>query len=272
MGDQKPREEVRRPAWRGLVFLAAGLLFFGWLLSTPSGLLGKADAVGYAVCHQISERTFHIFERPMPLCARCSGMYLGALAGLAFQAMTAGRRSAWPSLKLLAVFALMVAAFGFDGVNSFLHLIGMDLPTYEPNNLFRLITGTGMGLAISATVFPSFNQTAWADEDDRPAVGSWRSLGGMLLSGAVMVALVLTGSSTILYPLALASAATVVLLLTMVYTVIWLMLLRQENRFHSLRQMILPLTGGFLFAMMQIAALDAIRFLLTGTWEGFTFG
>src|SRR5450759_1456011 len=67
-----------------LVIAAAVLVFTGWFINTPPGLLGKADAIGYAVCHRISERSFHIGSIQLPLCARCSGMYLGAVtrAGL----------------------------------------------------------------------------------------------------------------------------------------------------------------------------------------------
>ena len=45
--------KIRTLSIKGLVLLAVGLLFVGWLLNTPGGLLGKADAIGYAVCHRI---------------------------------------------------------------------------------------------------------------------------------------------------------------------------------------------------------------------------
>ena len=38
---------------KSIIFIALGILLFAWLLNTPPGLLGKADAVGYAVCHRI---------------------------------------------------------------------------------------------------------------------------------------------------------------------------------------------------------------------------
>ena len=34
------------------------------------------------VCHQQAARTIHLFNRPMAVCARCSGIYFGFLAGL----------------------------------------------------------------------------------------------------------------------------------------------------------------------------------------------
>ena len=62
----------RRP-WRS---------FLAYLLAPLHGLLDKANRAAYAVCHRIAERSFTFAGRPLPLCARCSGTYLGAVAGL----------------------------------------------------------------------------------------------------------------------------------------------------------------------------------------------
>ena len=132
------------------------LLLAGWLVYTPPDLLGKADSLGYAVCHRIDLRSFHLGVRQLPLCARCTGMYLGAVLGLAFQFFSASRRGANPPWKVIAVLGVFVAAFGIDGVNSFLALILQHGLLYEPNNTLRLLTGTGMGLAIAAAIYPAF--------------------------------------------------------------------------------------------------------------------
>lgn len=255
-----------------MIFSAAGLLLVGWLLYAPPGILGKADALGYAVCHRISERSFHIIERPMPLCARCSGMYLGALVGLIFQGMLSWRKASGPPWKLVPFFAVLFLAFALDGFNSFLHLMEINLFVYEPDNLYRLITGTGMGLVIAVAVFPAFNQSVWTDAVPKPAVGSWAAFGGLLLMGAVIVLLILSENPVILYPLALASALTVLLLLTMIYTIVWVVLLRKENSYQKLRQMTIPLILGFTTALLQIFVFNLVRFMLTGTWEGFIIG
>ena len=72
----------RRARWDGWLVALALIGIIGMLLAPPRGLLDKADYVAYAVCHRIPERTFIFAGRPLPLCARCSGTYLGALAGL----------------------------------------------------------------------------------------------------------------------------------------------------------------------------------------------
>lgn len=259
-----------RIARLAVVFLP-GLLLILWLGNTPPGLLGKADAIGYAVCHRIDLRSFHIAGRQLPLCARCSGMYLGAMLGLAFQIFK-GRMGGMPPRKIMIVLAGLVLVFVIDGVNSFLSLVPGFPTLYEPNNSLRLISGTGMGLVIAALLLPAFNEVVWRNWDPRPAVGEFRSLGWLLLLGAILDLVVLSERPQILYPLALISAAGVVVLLTMIYSMLWLMILKRENQYQHMREMFFPVIAGFSVALFQIALLDLGRYLLTGTWQGFHFG
>jgi uncharacterized membrane protein len=255
---------------KGLLIAVTVLLLGGWLLLTPSGLLGKADAVAYAVCHRIPARSFFIGDRPIPLCARCSGMYLGALLGLLYQ-VRLGKRGRMPSLKMYAAFGLFLLAFTVDGVNSYLNFFPQAPSLYEPQNLLRLLTGTGIGLGIAAVLLPTFNQSVWADWVPKPALSSWRQLAELLLLSAVLVLLILSENPLALYPLAILGSLTVLLVLTLVYTVVWTMLLKQDNRFRTFREMWPLLLAGFTTALLQIALMDGGRFLLTGTWEGFSF-
>jgi uncharacterized membrane protein len=254
------------------VYLAVGLLLLGWLLNTPAGLLGKADAVGYAVCHRIEARSFHLGDRALPLCARCTGMYLGAMLGLAYQALLRPRHTGSPPWKVLLPLGLLAAAFVIDGLNSYLHFFSNAPVLYEPSNAGRLLTGTGMGLVIAAALYPAFNGTVWRDSSSRPALDSLPALGGLLLLALILDALVWTENPLILYPLALVSAGGVLVLLSMVYAIIWLMVVRAENRFLHKRELLLPLTAGLGVAILQIAAIGFVRFWLTGTWSGFVLG
>lgn len=254
------------------MILVVGLILLGWLLNTPAGLLGKADAVGYAVCHRIDARSFHLGERQLPLCARCSGMYLGAVLGFAYQAILSRRRSGAPTKGVLVLLSLPVLAFALDGLNSFFSLIPDAPYLYEPQNWTRLLTGTGMGLVIAVALYPSFNQTVWQDYDPRPAIASWQSFLVLAILAILLDLIMLTENSFVLYPLALISAAGVLGLLTVVYSMVWVMILRTENTYQRLNQLMLPLLGGFGFALVQILLLDVGRFLLTGTWDGFHLG
>jgi predicted membrane protein DUF2085 len=35
-------------------------------------------AIGSVICHQLPERSFHLWGRQLPVCARCTGIYAGA--------------------------------------------------------------------------------------------------------------------------------------------------------------------------------------------------
>jgi uncharacterized membrane protein len=242
------------------------------LFNTPTGLLGKADAVGYAVCHRIDERSFHIHGRQMPLCARCTGMYLGAMIGLGYQSITARKRTGLPPWRVIAFLGLLVIAFGVDGVNSYFHLFPGFKGLYEPQNWLRLLVGTGMGVGLSAILFPAFNQSAWKDGIDRPAISGFRSLGVILTLAVSVDLLVISELSPAVYLLSLVSAGGVLVLLTIVYTMVFLMLFRHENLYERLTQMWMPIAAGFLMAILQIITLDIVRYWLTGTWSGFHFG
>ena len=268
-------------ASRYLVVVAAVLVFIGWFLDTPPGLFGKADAIGFAVCHRIPERSFHIGSYQLPLCARCSGMYLGAVTGLVFQSILGWKRGKAPRWSIITLLVVFVAAFGIDGVNSYLYLIKQIRPgilpqipnIYIPNNTLRLLTGSGMGLGIAAMLFPAFNQSIWSNYDDtRAALPGWKAFGLLLGIQISLDLLVLSENPFILYPLAIIGVLGVWLLLTIVYTIVWVMITGQDNKFTKLRRLWLPFLAGFTIALIQTAAIDMLRFWLTGTWGGFPLG
>lgn len=255
---------------RVLLILFAVLLLAGWLWYTPPGLFGKADALGYAVCHRITERSFFIDDRQTPLCARCTGMYLGAVLGIVYLRRF-GRRAGLPTRGVFLVLGLFLLLFAVDGLNSYLHLFPEAPGLYEPRNLFRLLTGTGVGLGIASVLVPAVNQTLWQEYEDRPVLSGWRELLPLIGLALLLDLAVLSGVSLILLPLALISAFGVVWVLMLVYWMVWVMVTRQENRYANARAAWTPALAGFLTAMLQIAVVDAVRFLWTGTWAGFSF-
>jgi len=257
---------------KALVLLPVALLLFGWLLNTPPGLLGKADAIGYAVCHRIDGRSFHIGERSTPLCARCSGMYLGAVLGMVYLMLTNPRKGGMPNWRIMVVLAILVVAFAVDGLNSYMHFFPGAPILYEPQNWGRLVTGTGMGLVIALVIYPGFNQTFWKGWDRRPALQSIASFTPLVFLALLLDILILSENPLILYPLALISAGSVILLLTIVYAMMWTIILRLENSYEKINQLGLPFLAGFGMALLQIVILNLVRYWFTGTWGGFQLG
>ena len=58
--------------WLALLILAPVL---------PVPIAAILYAFGSRICHQLAERSFHLFAVQLPVCARCTGIYAGAAAG-----------------------------------------------------------------------------------------------------------------------------------------------------------------------------------------------
>jgi len=158
---------------------------------------------------------------------------------------------------------------GVDGVNSYTHFFP-DFPhVYEPRNWLRLVTGMGAGLAMGLILFPALAQTIWADRQAKPAIRNFKELAGMVLIGATAVFLVLSNQPTILYVLALASAAGTVLVLIAVNAVLLLTIFRREGRALTWRDTAVPLTLCIGLAIAQLSVISFLRLSVFGTITGF---
>jgi uncharacterized membrane protein len=261
-------DRIRIARWAAVAIAAAVMV--AWLTYTPAGALGKADAIGYAVCHRIDLRSFHLGDRTLPLCSRCTGTYLGAMTAFLAAAL-AGRSRAGllPPRRVLIALGLIAVPFVIDGTNSFLSFFPNAPQPYEPANSLRLITGLLLGAGLGTTVWAGFHGNAWRDWSRKAPLVSLKELGALLAVLAVLAAAVLTENPLILYPLALVSSAGVIVLLTSVHTMLVLLLTRRENLAQGWSDLIFPGLMGLTLAVLQVGFIDLARFFATGTWDGF---
>jgi len=261
---------------RGLIPLAALAALGAWVYLAPPGAMGKLDAIGYAVCHRIEARSFHVNGRQMPLCARCTGEFNAAAAALIVQGFVSRRRSRLPSRGILTLLALFFLLFAVDGSNSYLYLLKQNragvlanLPIlYVPNNTLRLFTGSGMGLALACVLYPMYNQSLWRTPDERPSL-NWPQF-GLLAAGVLGMNFgILTENPLVLYAVALLSALGVLALLSMVFSMVWVIGMKQDNSFERPGQLWLSSAAGLTLALLLLLGIDLLRFQLTQTWSGF---
>lgn len=122
---------------------------------------------------------------------------------------------------------------------------------------------------MAAIMVPIFNQSIWADWVDSPVLRSWKQLGILLAISMTVILFVLSENPLLLYPLAVLSSLTVIVMLTMIYTIVWVLIAKKENAFTTWHNLWPFAIAGLGTAILQLAVMDAGRFLLTGTWNGF---
>ena len=116
-----------------LLVVVGSLFFVGLLVAAPlaqaNGVRWFSFAVYEAfshVCHQIPERSFYIAGYPLAVCARCTGLYVGFAAAVAFYPlMTSLKRTHTPERKWLFIAAAPLGidfALGFFGIWENSHL------------------------------------------------------------------------------------------------------------------------------------------------------
>jgi hypothetical protein len=121
---------------------------------------------------------------------------------------------------------------------------------------------------LSALVYPVFNISVWKDPPERPGIGSVRDLALLLLLETALVGLVLVRPGFLLYPLSLLSGAAVLVLLSSVNTVLAVILLGRENSAEAWPDALQPIALGVLLSLLQIGAIDLVRYAVTGTLGG----
>lgn len=284
---EKPRRRAFPLPW--LVIAIAVTVLVTFLLITPEDLLAftqdwflaKTSMVGYAVCHQIKDHSFIIGGRALPLCARCTGTFIGALLGFFGQAVVLrrGRATHFPSPLVIVILILFMVLWAADGLNSLLATERLSAALvallnmrnlYEPQHWLRLTTGALNGLAMSVLVYPALNVTIWRNPLPERAIRDLRDLGVLVLLEMCMVglvlALVLIQWMWAIYPLALLGALGVLSLLTSVNTILVLITVQRENEADKWHQMLIPLLAGFAVSIVQVAAISLMRYALTGTF------
>ena len=259
-----PRATLAGRLFHLLVRVVPLIIIVLGIIVPPWSVLGKAHLIGYGICHQIPERTFFFNNHPLPLCARCSGIYLGAMVGFV-GLLIAGRRRVGelPPGRVLLILGGFIVVMGIDGVNSYLTFFPNVPHLYEPQNWLRLATGMLNGLALSLIVYPVFNYTLWHNTERRPSIQAPWELIPFLCTIPVSVWMLESGAEFWLYPLSILSTGGVLLLLTMVNTMIVLILVRRESVAVNWRGAFLPLSWGLAVSFLELSVTITARAVLT---------
>jgi uncharacterized membrane protein len=256
----RPAGVVHKRGW--LLAVVSLLVIISFLLSPPLTVLDKTHAVGYAICHQFPDHTFHNNGVPLPLCARCTGIYLGFLSGLVGMALLRRQHAIdLPPTGILAVLVMFIAAMVFDGINSFLGSIPGLPQLYPSQNWLRLATGTLHGLAISVIAYPVVSISIWRAglTENVAIIETGREFAAFVAVAGGIILLVLLENPLLLYPLAVLSTLGVILMLTLLNTVLVLVVTRCEAAARSWRDVLLPATMALAISFLLIGGVGWLR-------------
>ena len=168
-----------------------------WLLTT-------ANWFGSALCHQWDSHSFIIDGVPLCLCARCTGMYLGAVLTLACLALRTREMVRMPRAPYLMAFLVFFVLWAGDGVNSYLTTVRGAPFLYQPQNLIRVVTGTLMGIVLGTLIFIILNSLLKPIPANRiisPLFTRAREFLILLALAAIVVVFILSQWDWLLYPL-----------------------------------------------------------------------
>jgi len=159
--------------------------------------------LGYGLCHQLPARSFFGGGHQLPVCARDTGIYFGFVISMVLlAAIDRGRhRSELPRRWVLAIGAALIGFLAWDGVTEYAGLRATD-------NALRLITGLGLGFALTLVVMPLLRSQLWRrSEPGRVLERSWE-VGLWLVAIPVSFAVLWWGgpATGIFYPLLTAVA------------------------------------------------------------------
>lgn len=121
--------------------------------SAPPELAALTYAAGALICHQQPERSFSHEDAQYPVCARCFGLYLGAVGGVLLWAgigglgRTARRRAARFTRPSVARWILIMTALPTVAT-----VVASWLGWWDAGNLTRAVLALPLGAVIAGAI------------------------------------------------------------------------------------------------------------------------
>ena len=154
--------------WLVLFFLSS--VWVGLIVAAPllmqAGFTALSADIYYAfgfICHQLPERSFHLHDDKLAVCARCFGVYTGVFLGLLFYPFFRSLDNIEPLPRVWLILALFPLAVDWG-----LTFFGI----WENTHLTRFLTGALLGAACAVYILPALVEISlWFSKRHRQAVG-----------------------------------------------------------------------------------------------------
>ncbi|MBN2168335.1 MAG: DUF2085 domain-containing protein [Actinobacteria bacterium] len=125
------------------------------------------DQVGFAVCHQLPERSFQYGGRCLPVCARDAGLFLAIAVCLTVLFIVYRNKTCtYPSPFKIAVLGCFILPMLLD-------VLTVSAGFRNTSNVIRLATGALAGTGIAALIFPIVANTFHEKTENIVILGRW---------------------------------------------------------------------------------------------------
>jgi len=267
--EQAAKQVSDRRTRRQGEFYLQGLLVW-WLLLlaaffiVPWPLAAKVWMAVHGLCAQHPGHMLVFGAQELPLCARDSGIYLGALLGTAYLLVRGRWRAAGrPPRTLWLALAAALLFFGVDVVNSVaLEWFGRAL--YPPHNALRLASGLLLGLFVGVLLLWVVHLALAGRQTGRRIVAHWGDLVGLAGVGAVGGLAFWSGWPPLYLPLTVLSVGGAVLLLWAGNALLFFTRVRGRQLVAAFWEITPFLFWGAIAAVVEMAALAWLRYSLGG--------
>ncbi len=199
------------------------------------------------------------------------GIFLGFLCAVLLLAVLGRLRASHPPRGALGIACwVLIALTGFDGLNAFFYDGGLP-HLYAPLTVPRLLTGLGAGLSVGLMAVPVVASLVWARPTDESSIEEpVELLGGLSLVGLVG-ALILSGASALLWPIAIAMLAGVLVAFGVANLYVIAAVSSRVRGAAALAELRGGLIASLGLALLEMAGLSALRALLIAVY-GFSWG
>ncbi len=124
---------------------------------TPTGarLAAASYLAGSLVCHQRAERSFHLAGAQLPVCGRCTGLYVSGALGLLFAhgAARRARRRVQPTPGGISWRVLLVAGAIPLVASVLLEALGL----WQASNTWRAVSALPAGWVVGTMIVDSLS-------------------------------------------------------------------------------------------------------------------
>lgn len=251
--------------WRRVPVISTAVLFAGLALLATVAVFGSDYAMDVMRLlhagvdyHPDPSHSFFLGGERSVQCARNTGIYLGAFLTLPWAWVTGrGRATGFPPMRLGMVLALCFGIMVADGVNSLVADLGYRA-AYPPNTGLRLGTGLLAGTAAGWYFLPVLNGVLWQQVDERPVnrgvfwmVALWAIELGIWLAVIIEV-------DWLVVPMAALTSAASLTLFGSVNLLLLILLLRSENRYERVQDLVRLISVAICAATMQLGLLAVL--------------